>query len=166
MILPFEQFPRHLLDGKEITGFRRGHHSYIMYGYRWTRVEVESYKQDRKLPSSASLARLSPYHVVMPITMINRRPREGIGWAGYHEQRLSLRKFSAINQDYPQMIIFTDQIDDINTKLCVIPSEHVKPSKESFQRIAKFQMQRNDRLISQNKVIRSGGTVYLDHTFE
>lgn len=161
MILPFEQIPVHLLDGTTMS--KRGCQSYIMYAYRWTPDEVENYKRDRTLPGPCSLAGLSPYQMVMPITMIHRRASEHTGWESYQHQRLSLRKFSAIAQDYPQMIIMTDQIDDINTPLCVIPSEHIVPTRQDFERIVKYQHRLKG--MKQTSVV-GGGLIYLDTAFE
>jgi len=146
MILPFEQTPVHLIDGKPLA--KKDCHSYIMYPIRWTPGDVESYTRDRKLPDACSLARLNRYQTVMPITMIP------------HSQRLNIRKFSAISQSFQQIIIMTEQIDDVNTTLSVIPSEHFAPPRTSFKAL----VEASYRLRGQTREVGGGHLIDLDET--
>lgn len=158
MVFSLEQDPTHLLTGKVIPG---SYHCYDMYIYYWTQDGVENYRRDRQLPSRCSIGSLNRFERVLPITMVHRHPTERRGWEEHLTQRFGLTEFSVIAKQYPQVIIMTEHIDELNTKLIVVPSEHVASLCLNVQLTERAQVQRCrfDRM-RLSATIRVGPTNY------
>lgn len=133
MIVPFHLAPVTIERGALCRKINNAQY-YIMFRRRWSTQDVENFENKGKLPPFCSLDKLNASRMVVPITIIHERGPGG--WTVPGALQLKKPTVSILAQPFNQILIFNENIQALNTKLSVVPSEFVRLEDEAFR--AKF----------------------------